>query len=119
MELYEIILIVIGAGLGLIAIPWLVISRVSAKIGKAAEGAAIGADAIASTMEEFGMVKAPLVITEGADILDEVGDLATLFATLTADGKLDADDLKKLFTEGKEGLLVELKDFRVKVFPKK
>ena len=119
MEWYEIIATVIGAVLGLVVINWAVISKVAKKIGSGAESIASGGDALAETMESFGMVKAPLVIKEGADVADEVGDLATMFANLTADGNLTAEDLKKLFTEGKEGLWVEMKDFRVKVFPKK
>ena len=119
MELFEIILTVVGAALALIAINWIAIGKAARKAGNVAEKIASGGDSLAETMESFGMVKAPLVIKEGADIADEVGDLATMFADLTADGNLTADDLKKLFKEGKEGLWVELKDFRVKVFPKK
>ncbi len=119
MSTIEIIFTVVGAAIGLIAINWVAISTVAKKVGAKAEAAAKGGDNLADTLEEFGMVKAPLMIREASDIADEAGDLATMFGNLTADGNLSADDLKKLFTEGKEGLLVELKDFRIKVFPKK
>ncbi len=119
MNTIQIVFTVIGAVIGLIAINWVVISKVAKKIGSGAEGVALGADALADTMEQFGMVKAPMVIKEGADVADELGDLATMFAELTADNNLSADDLSKLFKEGKEGLWVEMKDFRIKVFPKR
>lgn len=119
MTTIQIVFTVIGALLALVTINWAVISKVAGKIGKKLEAGAAGADSLANTMEEFGMVKAPLVIKEGADIADEAGKLGVFFGELTADGNLSADDLRKLFTKGKEGLWVEMKDFRVKVFPKK
>ena len=119
MSVIEIVFTVLGALFMLVAIPWVTISVVARKIGKGAEAATVGADQLAEMLEQFGLEKAPMVIKEGADVTDELGDLATLFADLTADGNLTADEIKKLWTEGKEGLWVELKDFRIKVFPKK
>lgn len=118
MSTLEIIFTVLGAVLGFVAINWVVIAAFSRKVGNISERVAVSGDKISEIMEDFGMVKTSLVIKEGADIADELGDLSILFADLVADNNLSADDLKKLFTEGKEGLWVEMKDFRIKVFPK-
>jgi len=47
-----------------------------------------------------------------------LGDLAKMLEQFTADQKLTADEVRKLFEAGQE-VWVEMKDFRVKVFPKK
>lgn len=120
MTTLEIVLTVIGALIALVAIPWTTVSIVAGKIAKGAGKVSSGADTLATVLEGFGMEKVPMIIKEGpGDIGDEVEDLAQLFAERTADGNLTKEDLMALFKEGKEGLWVEMKDFRVKVFPKK
>ena len=118
-SIINVVFIVVGSLVGLLTIRWALLAAIASKVGNVADKIALGADNLANVMEDFGMVKAPLVIAEGADVVDEAGELADKFAELTADGDLTAEDLKALFTEGKEGLWVELKDFRIKVFPKK
>lgn len=117
MSTLEIIIVVIGALAALVTIP-LIVSKIAGKIADIAEKAAVGGDVLADLLESYGFEKAALAIKEGADIPDELGDLAKMLEQFTADQKLTADEVRKLFEAGQE-VWVEMKDFRVKVFPKK
>ena len=117
MTTLEIIIIIVGALAGLVTIG-ATFNKIVGKIGTISEKVAAGGNTVATMLDTFGMEKASMIVKEGADIPDELGDLATMFAELTADKKLTAAEVKLLFEAGKE-LFVELKDFRIKVFPKK
>lgn len=75
------------------------------------------ADAAGTMAEGAGLEKVGLALHEGADVVDEAEDIPRLLAEYTKDGKLDAEEIKKLFAEvGEVG--VEFKDFILKVFKK-
>jgi hypothetical protein len=118
METLEIIFTIVAGLVALITIPWGIARTVANKIANTSGKIAVGADNVAELLSSFGLEKLSLAIKEGADIPDELEDLARVFAERTADNDLSKEDIKALFEEGKE-LWVEMKDFRVKVFPKK
>ena len=77
-------------------------------------------DKVAAGMDTGGMLiggKVGEALHEGSDVIDEAEDIPRLLAEYTADGDLNAEEIKKLFTEvGEVG--VEFKDFVLKVFKK-
>ena len=100
--------------------PWWAkfISFFGAKLAPIMDKIASGTDAAGSFADSAGMEKVGVALHEGSDVIDEAEDIPRLLAEYTKDGKLDAEEIKKLFKEvGEVG--VELKDFVIKVFKKK
>lgn len=114
----EIIIGIVVALLGLIAIPWLAISKISGKIGNKSEQVAITGDQLADLLQGIGMNRASTIVKEAADVPDELGDVGRVLAEVTADGNFTKEDALKVFAEGKD-VVVEGKDFVMKVFKKK
>jgi hypothetical protein len=108
---------VLAVVLGLIAIPWLLISKAANKIGALSETIAKGAYTGASMLSDFKLNSASTIVKEGAEIIDELGDVATILGNVTADGKFNAEDAKLVLQEGKD-VIVALKDFIFVVKPK-
>lgn len=93
------------------------ISFFGAKLAPIMDKVASGVDAAGTLADGAGLKKAGVALHEGADIVDEAEDIPRLLAEYTKDGKLDAEEIKKLFVEfGEVG--VEFKDFVFKVFKK-
>ena len=77
-----------------------------------------GMDSLAVIAAGVGMEKVSTFFKEGADVADEAEDVAQFIADHTADGKFDKDEALGALKEFNE-VIVEGKDFRIKVFPKK
>ena len=99
-------------------VDWFKAGKGAQKTADVLEKVAIGMDSLAVIAQGAGFEKVSTFLKEGADIPDEAGDVAQFIADHTADGAFDKDEALGALAEFKE-VIVELKDFRIKVFPKK
>ncbi len=77
-----------------------------------------GMDSIAIIAAGVGMERVSTFMKEGADVVDASGNVAQFIADNTADGDFTKDEALGALEKFQE-VIVELKDFRIKVFPKK
>lgn len=116
----NILIYVLCTALGLIvgATTMKAISAVSGKIAGVSEAAAATGYQTATMLNNINLVSAGTLVKEGSEVVDELGDVATTLANVTADGKFSVDDAKKVLKEGKD-VVVAMKDFLIVVKPKK
>jgi len=119
MELYEVIITIVVAILALFGIRWAAISLFAGKVGRVSGTIETSMDSAAIIAQGLGLEKVSTILKEGADIPEEAEKLAEFIAEVTADGDFTKDEALAAFKMAKDGLWVEMKDFRVKVFPKK
>lgn len=104
--------------LGFLGISWVVVSKYVTPVANALKTAATTGAQAAATLNQFGLEQASTIVKEGSEVADELGDVANVLATTTADGKFTVDDAKKVLKEGKD-VVVAMKDFILIVKPKK
>ena len=115
---------VVGVVGGLITL-WVIPNKVWAKIisffgaslAPVMDKVAKGMDGAGAIAQGAGLDRVAEALFEGADVVDEAEDIPRLLEEYTKDGDLTAEEIKKLFEEGKE-VGVEFKDFRLKVIKK-
>ena len=119
METLDLIITIAVAVLAFFkVIDWVKLLPFIRKVGTGAEKVATSMDSAAIILQGLGFEKPSMIVKEGADIVDELGDVAAKLAELTADGNFTKEDALAVLKEGKD-VWVEMKDFRIKVFPKK
>lgn len=118
MSTLEIIITIILALSGFFAISWMAVSRFASKFAGWMGTAETTLDSAAIIAEGLGLEKVAMVLKEGADIPEEAEKLAEFIAEITADENFTKDEAMAAIQKAKDGLWVELKDFRMKVFPK-
>lgn len=119
MEWYEVIITIVAAVITLFGISWVVVSAIAKKIAKGAGTVETSMDSAALIAQGLGLEKISTILKEGADIPEEAEKIAEFIAEVTADGDFTKDEIMAAFKMFRDGLWVEMKDFRIKVFPKK
>ena len=98
---------------------WVKISLFSGKAAKLSDKIDSGLDGLALIAQGAGMEKVATVVKEASDPFEKLGDLFEALEKHTMDGKFTKEEIQSLLeNEGKE-LVVEGKDFYVKVLKKK
>ena len=118
LEWVQPLLWLVGIALGLWVVPnniWAkVISFFGTKLAPALDKAESLLDAGGAMADGAGFEKVGEVLHAGADVADEIEDLPRLLVEYSADGKIDATELKSLIEEAGEAG-VSVKDLVVKI----
>lgn len=99
-------------------VDWVKVGKGAQKAANVLEKVADGMDALSVIVQGAGMEKVSTFFKEGADVPDELGDVAQYIADHTADGKFDKDEVISALDMFGE-VIVESKDFHIKVLKKK
>ena len=99
---WEYLLFLLVPSLSMFGIAWKSLSPGFGKAGKGIESVAQLGYNIGNSLDEWGLDNPSRIVKEGAKVLDELGDVPTLIAKLTADGDFNMSDAKKTLEEGKE-----------------